>query len=213
MSRPAWWRALTLLAAGVGLVPALWAMEHSLKASTQNYSTVPVLARSSTAVLVEETVALGSESGSASSGRSQASRTLVSGGATGSHTLMSGGGQPSPAASTSTFVSSNTLPTRSTGVSYLLKGEVKCWNKSPNGVEAIGVMVLPFDADHNAYSDGRNNLLRLDGTIIGGAEVTLPWKVPVTERTMVEVVVAILTIKFANGTIWKAPDVEIVDFF
>ena len=77
----------------------------------------------------------------------------------------------------------------------------------------LGLLIVPFDADHKPLSTGRSNLVRLNSTLSGGAERTLPWNVQAKQFAVAEVVVAILSIKFADGTIWNAPQAETVDFF
>ena len=207
-------RGALALAVAMGLGPCLWAGERVLQASTQNYPTGQVLARASTAALVARNAGTGSPPASAAPRGLTASRTLVS----------TDNMEPSDAAMTSSddhhespasrFVSAQAMPSKASGsLEYWLRGEMKCWNKSSKAADGVGLLIVPFDADHKPLSTGRSNLVRVNSTINGGAERALPWQVQVKEIAATEVLVAILSIKFSDGTIWSAPNVEAVDFF
>ena len=73
--------------------------------------------------------------------------------------------------------------------------------------------VKPFDKHHKALQSGRENIARVQGPVRGGGERRLSWKTTVRSSHVVEVTVAILTIKFTDGSIWQAPNVELVGFF
>ena len=206
-------RVALALAVAASLGPGVWAGERLLQASTQNYSG-QVVARSSTAALVTRNASAGSAPASVAPRGLSASRTLVStDNMEPSNAAMASGDDhhESPA---SRFVSAQAMPSKTSGsLEYWLRGEMKCWNKSSKAADGLGLLIVPFDADHNPLSTGRSNLVRLDSTINGGAERALPWQVQAKELAATEVLVAILSIKFADGTVWNAPEVEAVDFF
>ena len=210
MSRPSL-AAIVSVGVAACVCSALWAGERSIKAEPQNYTSVPLVARSSTAKLIERSASSGSSSSSgAKSGGASASRTLMSGSSTApSGALVSG----DDSGEASRLVSSNTITTKEAQREYWLKGDVKCWNKSRKDAVEFGLLVVPFDEYHNSLSTGRVNVARVKGWIVGGGEETLGWEMPLNAPKVEEIAVAILTIKFGDGTIWKAPDVELVDFF
>ena len=178
----------------------LLAAELSIPAESHNCDGAPIISRSSTARLIEQQ---GKSTTSTTVTARPVNRTLVS--------SSEGEGE-----SSSRFVSSATVKRTTTAAAtteHRLKGEIKCWNKSAKTADALGVLVVPLDEDANALIGGRKSMARVDGPIRSGQEVALPWELSLKATEVAEVSVVILTIKFADGTIWQAPDVEMVDFF
>ena len=192
-------RVAALLVLGIG--PLACAGEHSIPAKSQNYDGAPIVSRSSSAMLVEQQATSRSTTTSVSPA---VGRTLVS-------TSSDGDSD-----STSRFVSSASVKRKTTAAAsteHRLKGEIRCWNKSPKTADALGLLVVPLDEDANALSSGRKSLARVDGPIRSGQELSLPWELSVKAPDVAEVNVIILSVKFDDGTVWQAPDVEKVDFF
>ena len=199
MTRAARWFVVMALVCGLGSL--LLASELSIKAESHNYDDAPVISRSSTARLVEQA---GKPATSTSVSARPTTRTLVSSSETANEE------------SASRFVSSATvkrITTTSAATEHRLKGEIKCWNKSPKIAEALGLLVVPLDEDANALTAGRKSLARVDGPIRSGQEIALPWELSLKAPEVAEVSVIILTVKFSDGSIWQASDVEQVDFF
>ena len=183
--------------APVFFVPLLWAGEQLIKSTPQNYSDVPVLARSATTVLVERRVSTPDPSSTAS--RPAPSRALVSA----EHSDQTA----------SRFVAATPAASKTTTSEHVLKGDVRYWNRSSKTVELLGLLVAPFDSDHNSLTPGRLNVVRIAKQITGGHEQTIPWELRTPVVNIEEIVVAVLSVKFSDGTMWEAPNVEMVDFF
>ncbi|MBI4598048.1 MAG: hypothetical protein HY737_06585 [Candidatus Omnitrophica bacterium] len=195
------WCAASLMAASW---TGAWASGRTLKSSTQNYEQVPVVARASTASLIERQTASAEAAARSTPPKAAPARALVS--------TSDTTGQASRFVGVATASRS-----AKTEQEYWLRGDVKCWNKSPKTAEALGLLIVPMDQYQGALSTSRKNLVRLSATIYGGSEQSFRWETVLEDAEAVQkleqVVVAILTIKFADGSVWEAPDVELVGFF
>jgi hypothetical protein len=172
---------------------ALSANERSLRSAPQNYEGAPVVARASTALLKEESVA--------SKTVAQSRGALVS---TGSSEQGS------------RFVSAAGTASSGSGIRrYTLRGDVRCWNKSAKDAQTLGMLVVPLDRDHNPLSAGRSNIVVVNGPLRGGETDSLRWETAssTAAAAVEEVAIAILMIQFADGTVWEAPTEERVDYF
>ena len=187
--------AVAVAAVALGL--AAWAGEQVLKSSPQNYNEAPVLAKSSSAIYTDQRVASARAPTPVST-----PRALVS----------ASSGEPG-AEPRSKFLSSSTSRASPISKAYSLQGSVRCWNRSRKNVEALGLLVVPFDADHNILQSGRQSIILVEGSIPSGNQDNLTWQTSVSAMDVVEVSVAILSIKFSDGSVWEAPNVELVDFF
>jgi hypothetical protein len=100
---------------------------------------------------------------------------------------------------------------------YELKGELLCYNKSSQTVEAIALTIVALDAFHQPIPIGG----RGDANLIQQIVVQMPersskrvtWQQTVSSADVFEVAVIVTRIRFKDGSIWVAPTEELIDVF
>jgi hypothetical protein len=102
--------------------------------------------------------------------------------------------------------------------SYRLRGELSCANESGQTVEAIKVTVVVLDAFHQAVMvPGQRSAYLVEQIVEAiprGAAKRLQWEQDVGGTSEVyEVAVVVTAVRFADGSVWTAPDEELIEFF
>ena len=83
-------------------------------------------------------------------------------------------------------------------------------------VEAISVVVIPMDAFHQPLLTGQADasaVQQIVMTIPRGVSRPIAWQQRVHSTDVYEVAVVITRVRFADGTIWAAPNEELLDVF
>ena len=97
---------------------------------------------------------------------------------------------------------------------FILRGEVICQNKSRQVVEAVGLTVALLDAFHQPVQVGGQNaplLYKLQAHITPSMETELTWEKQMDTLDVFEVAVVVTRVRFADGSVWMAPQDEMVD--
>lgn len=100
---------------------------------------------------------------------------------------------------------------------YVLRGELVCQNTGDRQVEAVKLAIVIFNAFHEAVLVGperhRYTVQQLVDVIPRNASKRIAWEQPVGTDDVYEVAVLITGVRFADGSVWIAPDEELVDVF
>ena len=99
---------------------------------------------------------------------------------------------------------------------YILKGTVVCQNKARQVVEAVGLTVALLDAFHQPVQVGAQNgpmLYKLPVHISPAMEMELTWEKQLDTLDVFEVAVIVTRVRFTDGSVWMAPEEELVDVF
>ena len=161
-----------------------WAMQRTLKSKIHNYEKAPIETKRSQATLVETYTA-------------------------------------------PTQMMAGDAKTRTTRVRYanraglapsvfVISGEALCANISPNHIEAFSVAIVVFDAFHQPVQGGGQGPFLVQQVVERlprGASKRVTWEQPVGSADVYEVAVIITRVRFEDGTIWTAPNEELLDIF
>lgn len=97
--------------------------------------------------------------------------------------------------------------------SYLLQGEVWCHNRSEERIEALALSVVFLDAFSQtvraSMEGGSYSIQKIVQPLPRGSSLRVAWEQPVTSPEIYEVAVLITSARFADGTIWTAPQEQI----
>ena len=184
MSRTLLTRLVLLGAACVVLAGTAWAMQRTLKSKVMNYPKTPLEAQSVQATLVETYTA----PTQAMTADSRAKTTRV-------RYANRAGLAPSV---------------------FMLSGETLCANTSPHTVEAFSLAIVVFDAFHQPIqSGGRGPFIieQIMERLPRGASKRVTWEHTVSSEDVYEVAVIVTRVRFEDGTMWNAPNEELLDIF
>lgn len=177
--------AISLLLAGLPLANTLWAMDRSLRATAKNYPDAPVQIARTNAKLVETYTA--------------PTQVALPGGSV-----------------RTTRVRYANRAGQAPSV-FLLSGEALCHNRAGKAIEAIEVAIVMLDAFHQPLPAANGRLPYLIQQVlkpiaIGGSH-HLAWEERVDAVDVYEVAVVVTRVRFVDGSVWAAPDEELVDIF
>lgn len=97
---------------------------------------------------------------------------------------------------------------------YMLEGEIHYKNRSPQSVEALGLTIIPFDAFHQPIPvSGKPIVRQIIEVIPPNAQRQFDWSEQIRSLNVFEITVVITQVRFANGSVWHAPDEELIDVF
>ena len=185
------WRTLWVLALGLSLwasiSPPLRALQKEIKSKPRNYRNAQVIIKESTVKLVEVF---------------STPTQMVFPGSTGMKAKPSMIQYANRAGQ---------LPS-----AFLLTGKVLCKNKARQAVEAVGLTVVLLDAFHQAVQIGGQNaslLYKLSTHISPSMEGELTWEKQVDTLDVFEIAVIVTRARFSDGSVWMAPEEELVDVF
>lgn len=100
---------------------------------------------------------------------------------------------------------------------FTVKGAVDCINQSPQVVEAVGLTVVSLDAFHErtqsllqsaSYTSQHTHL-----SLARQGSRTLEWTQRASSRDIYELAIVVRAVRFADGSVWRAPQEELVDVF
>jgi hypothetical protein len=182
-----WLRRAGWLAAVCGLSAAVslsaWALQRMLKSKAHNYASTPVALRQSKVTLVE-VFAAPTVAGIPDAGKSRVRYANRAG---------------------------------LTPPNYRLKGEVLCVNESPQAVEALKLTVIALDAFHQPIAiPGQGSPYSVEqvvGTIPRSGSRQVSWDRTIGSADVYEVAVVVTAVRFADGSVWMAPDEELIETF
>ena len=169
----------------VSIAHAAWAMQRTLKSANHNYKGAPIETKRAEALLVETYTAPTQQ---VQAGDSKAKTTRVR------YANRAG-------LAASVFV---------------LSGEAVCMNTSPNPIEAFSVAIVVFDAFHQPVQGGSQGpflVQQIVERMPRGASKRVEWEQPVSSSDIYEVAVIVTRVRFADGTVWTAPNEELLDVF
>lgn len=183
-----WWRLGTRLAAA-GLcsllaAPGAGALQRTLRSKAHNYANTPVKVTQSKVTLLD-VFPTPTQSGVPDAGKSRVRYANRAG----------------------------LLPR-----SYRLRGELSCVNESAQAIEAVKLTVVILDAFHQAVAvPGQRSAYAVEQIVEpiprGGAKRLL-WERDVgTTAEVYEVAVVVTAVRFSDGSVWIAPDEELVELF
>ena len=120
-------------------------------------------------------------------------------------------GIPGAARSRVRYANRNLPPT------LMLDGRVVCVNRSVQGIEALKLTIVLFDAFHQSISvlgqQGASLVKQIVTSLPKNASKELTWQERVDSTDIYEVAVVLTGVRFADGSVWLAPNVELVDIF
>jgi len=180
------WAATLFLFSAV-MSSSLWALQREIKAKARNYANAPIVVKQSRSRLVEIF---------------STPTQLAFSGTTGMKTKPSRVKYANRAGQ---------LPS-----TYLLEGEALCQNKSRQVVEAVGLTVVLLDAFHQPIQPVGPNpytVHQLPAQFPPSAERQFRWEEQVNSLDVFEVAVIVTRVRFADGTVWLAPEEELIDVF
>ena len=99
---------------------------------------------------------------------------------------------------------------------YVLEGELRCRNQSSKTVEALGLIIVPLDAFHQAVQtlgSERSSTHHVIARIPRQTEQRVTWEQEVGSPDVFEVAVVVTRVRFEDGTVWEAPEEELIDMF
>ena len=160
-----------------------WALQRTIRANTRNFPEAPVVVKQSRVKLVEA-YASPSQPAVPDAGKARVRYANRAG----------------------------LLPS-----TYVLKGELVCQNTDGRQVEAVKLAIVVLNAFHEAVPVGaerrRHTVQQLVEAIPRNASKHLAWEQVVGTDDVYEVAVVITGVRFADGSVWMAPDEELVDGF
>lgn len=161
-----------------------WALQRPVRANSRNFTGAPVLVKQSSVKLVEAYASSPSQAGIPDSGKTRVRYANRAG----------------------------LLPS-----TYLLKGELMCQNTGPRQVEAVKLAIVVLNAFHEPVPIGadrrRHTIQQLVHAIPRSGSKRIPWEETVGTDDVYEVAVVITGVRFSDGSVWLAPDEELVDIF
>jgi len=83
-------------------------------------------------------------------------------------------------------------------------------------VEALELSLVVLDAFHEAVQPGLGQQAPVHREVVSlpaGASTHLTWEQPWGGTEAYEVAVVITAVRFADGSVWRAPKEELVDIF
>ena len=178
-------RAAAYAAACLLLSTAAWAMQRVLKAAAHNYPKAPMEAKRPQATLAETYTA---PTQAAGSGDSRA-RT--------SHVRYANRAGLAPSV-------------------FVVSGEAQCTNVSQHAVEAFSLAIVVFDAFHQPVQSGGHGpfiMQQIVERLPRGASKRVTWEQAVGSDDVYEVGVIVTRVRFDDGTVWNAPNEELLDIF
>ncbi len=98
----------------------------------------------------------------------------------------------------------------------MLDGRVVCVNRSTQGIEALKLTIVLFDAFHQSISvpgQGASLVKQIVTPLPKNTSKELTWQERMDSTDIYEVAVVLTAVRFADGSIWLAPDVELIDVF
>ena len=100
---------------------------------------------------------------------------------------------------------------------FELQGELLCHNKGSQRVEAMAVTIVVLDAFHQPIRSGaRGEPMTVQQMVIQlpqrGAKRVV-WQLPVSNGDVYEVAAIVTRVRFEDGSVWMAPNEELVDAF
>ena len=98
---------------------------------------------------------------------------------------------------------------------FMLNGEVVCTNTSPQAVEALSVAIVVLDAFHEALAVGGQRYVtkQVMEPLPRGGSKTITWEQQLSSQDAYEVAVVVTRVRFADGSVWAAPQEELLDIF
>jgi hypothetical protein len=187
MSRQLRKLALWSLAVTVLALPSAWALQRTVDTKVHNHAAAPVIITSSSATLVE----------------TYAAPTQV----------------PLPNAR---IKRSRVRYANRAGLApstFILNGKLVCRNQGQQPVEAIAVTVVLLDAFHQPVRPAGQKddalVRQLVVQLPRRAEQTITWEQPLAaaDAEVFEVALIVTRVRFTDGTVWSAPDEEVIDIF
>ncbi|PIQ83131.1 MAG: hypothetical protein COV75_08955 [Candidatus Omnitrophica bacterium CG11_big_fil_rev_8_21_14_0_20_63_9] len=170
---------------GTACMPTLWATERQVRATAKNYPAAPVQMLRPRAMLVETFTAPTQVALPGESVRTTRVRYA-----------NRAGQAPSV---------------------YLLSGEAVCVNRSNQAIEAVEVAVVLLDAFHQVIPvpNSRTPYIALQfvQAMPRGSSQPLQWEERIGSIDIYEVAVIVTRVRFQDGSVWAAPEEELVDIF
>ncbi|MBI4342413.1 MAG: hypothetical protein HY599_03490 [Candidatus Omnitrophica bacterium] len=99
---------------------------------------------------------------------------------------------------------------------FVVSGEALCTNVSPHHIEAFSLAIVVFDAFHQPVQGGGQGPFLVQQVVERlprGASKRVTWEQPVGSADVYEVAVIVTRVRFEDGTIWTAPNEELLDIF
>ncbi len=163
--------------------PPLWALQRAVKAKSHNYPHTPMVVKQVKATLTE-VFGMPTQAGSAE----------------GAHTHVRYANR------------ANQIPS-----TYVLKGEAVCVNGSSQSIEAFKLNIVALDAFHQPVHLPNQRepyaLKQIVESIPHGGSKAIEWEQVVESEDVYEVAVVVTGVRFADGSVWRAPDEELLDTF
>lgn len=92
-----------------------------------------------------------------------------------------------------------------------MKGEAQCVNMARQGITAMALTVAVLDAFHQpveVITVQEANVL-----VSPGQAKRVAWEEPLRADNLFEVALIVTKVRFADGTVWTAPQEELIDIF
>ncbi len=100
---------------------------------------------------------------------------------------------------------------------YLLLGEAVCLNGSSQSIEAFKLNIIVLDAFrqpvHLPNQREPYAVKQIIESIPHGSSKSIEWEQAVESEDVYEVAVVVTGVRFADGSVWRAPDEELLDTF
>lgn len=168
---------------GAFLTTSLWAFQRPLTTKSHNYPDAPMAIRQSWVELTE-TFATPTLAG-ASNSKARGSRIRYANRA----------GQ---------------LPSR-----YELHGQVLCQNQTRQTIEVFALTIVPMNAFHQPVRPSGQAQPYATQQVVEslpqGMVKRIPWELMVNSPDIYEVAVVVTQVRFSDGSVWKAPQEELIE--
>lgn len=100
---------------------------------------------------------------------------------------------------------------------FVIEGDVTCDNRSPQAVEAVGLMVVSLDAFHERTQSLLESAVytsqHTDLSLSRRGSRRLRWRQPASSKDIYELAIVVRGVRFTDGSVWRASDEELVDIF
>ena len=100
---------------------------------------------------------------------------------------------------------------------YILQGEAVCLNGSSQSIEAFKLNIIALDAFHQPiHLPNRREpyaVQQIVKFVPEGSSKSIEWEQVVESEDVYEVVVVVTGVRFSDGSVWHAPDEELLDTF
>jgi len=173
----------TAALACVTVASSVWGMQRSLKTKPRNFHNAPVVVKHAKAFLTE-----------AFSAPTQAAGSDVGK----SHVRYANRANKEP-------------------LSFELQGEMICVNQSSQPVEALKLAIVPLDAFQQPIRvPGQRDAYAVKQVVVSiprGGSTRVEWEQAVDASDVYEVAVIVIGVRYADGSVWRAPDEELIDTF